>query len=966
MSDRAIKIVDWRADFIRELGQTLAQADPRTTMAIFPHRRPALYLKRFFATEPGLSRPRLLPALLSFEDFIGGLRRDLAPRPLRPAKRLDQAGLLYDIAVRLQHEESGPLSDLPLERERFLPWGVRLASLLEELLRQGVEPDNLLHLEGEVIDWAAALLANLGHFHAAYVQKLETRGWTTPGLDCRLVTSQLDQVVDLLRGKEILAAGFYALSGSEDALFRRLWQDDLLDIHWHTDPSLTQGESGHPAVVEHRNWLRRWRARPVQTGPRPHPDAGPRITFYEGFDLHSQLSALRDELSADPDAADTAIVLPDEGALLPVLHHLPDREINVSMGYPLERTALYQLVECVLRCQENRDETAIRDGLYYWRDVIELLRHPYMKMLRADNGMPLRTVLQWQEFAVRSGEPMQNPMQWIPPYGEAPLDDLDSESVEPLRLALLGACLDGFESVSSLETLAKALQHLAGLLLRQGRHLWKSYVTDAEYLARLLTSVVPQLLSSSLSRDTFSRGTLFALFRQLCRAERVSFEAEPLTGLQVMGVLETRLLKFRRLFVLDAVEERLPGTNPVDPLLPDALRGLLGLPDARERDNVSAYNFHRLVMGADQAVLLYQCGVQPGALEGKSVRSRYVEQLLWEQEKALGQLIRPGDAPPLRAVRYRSDPIRPGLNGIHRTPALQARLLEHLDTAGLSLSQLDCFLRCPKKFYYSVLAAIKPVREMLEDNDHAGLGSVVHETLHAFFTPYLGQHIDPAVLDNTELSRLYENRLETSDFFPRMPLDAQRALLEAGKMRLRTFLANQQPTQLLGLELATEGHIQVNDRRIRLHGRLDRVDRRDKGILVLDYKTGTVHKPRRGFWDNDRLWERLAQPDPDDRELLRELQHEVQELQLPAYLHMYLEQQGEPPYDAAWVELKGKGTETNLFPSNWTEEERIEAVRDQCRTLLEAVALLLMQGGTFAPQEGPYCEYCDYRGPCGR
>jgi len=973
----AIQLVDWRTDFIHALGRFTAHRDPRRLTIVFPHQRPALYLKRFFATHPGLSRPRLLPKMHSFEELTTHLRRGLVATPLRPARKLDQAALLYDIAVTLRRDQGGLLADLPLQRDRFLPWGLRLASLLEELLRQGIPPEDIQYLEGEVIDWAAALLEHLSQFHTQYLHGLSERGWTTPGRDAHMVMHQLANALETepplgLGGQEVICAGFYALSGVEDAVFQGLWERGQLHVFWHSDPNLARpGKRAHPCTVEQRAWMRRWNARVelLHDPDTPSPIHAPEIRFVEGFDLHSQLSQLRRELQQDPDAADTAVVLPDEGALLPVLHHLPEhKEVNVSMGYPLERTALYQLVESVLRCRENRDA----QGRYYWRDLLELLRHPYLKMLRAENEAPLRPVLLWLEKAIRAGEPMQSPNQWLPPYGEAPLERIapaEVPALEALRHDLLNVCLEEFAQMETLADMARALHQLADLLLRSGAHLWKAYVTDAEYLARLLTSVIPQLLDTAMSREPLGTGILFSLFRQLCRGERVSFEAEPLTGLQVMGVLETRLLRFRRLFVLDAVEERLPGNSPVDPLLPDALRPLLGLPDARERDHVAAYNFHRLVMGSDSTVLLYQSGIQPGALEGKSVRSRYVEQLLWEKEKQLGKLVEPGDGPPLTAVRFRSDPVQHGLAAIERTPALQALLDAKLAEKGLSPSQLEKYLLCPKQFFYHYLTPLRPPEEMDEDGDRAEFGTVVHETLRDFLLPRLESEvgeINVSTLPADELTTAFASALERSAFYPRMPLDARRALLEAGSLRLRSFLENQGPTRILELERQARGQLVLMNRKIELHGRLDRVDRRQEGVLILDYKTGSIQRPRRGFWDDEALWERIRHPSPQDPTLLRDIRESARGIQLPAYLYMYRETHHETPDNAAWVQLAKDGREYGLFPEKWTPEERLEAAQELCPALLQAVATHLAEADAFLPQEGAHCRFCDYRGPCGK
>ncbi|MFH1914953.1 MAG: PD-(D/E)XK nuclease family protein [Pseudomonadota bacterium] len=972
---RTLTLIPWQADFIPALGRLLAARDDLGQLTVlFPHNRPRRYLKAFLRDHANLPRPVFLPRMTSIADFVGGLRRDLTSRAVIPANRLDLVELLREVVGDLRRDGRGLLARLPeMDREAFLPWGIRLARLADDLLRQNAEPDDLAYMEGEVSPYAAALLEQISAIHRRYVAALSERDWTTPGMDWRFVTANIGLVADHLAGSPVVAAGFYALSGAEDTLFRRLWEDGVLHPVIHSDPALATGDTPHWATAEHSAWLARWRTRAEIPPGEDAPHRESVVRFCEGFDRHSQLAALAEELESarNEDTVtgldETAVVLPDEGALMPVLHHLPVGDPNISMGYPLERTALARLVETILTLQENR----LDDGRYHWRDLVALIRHPYLRLLGPEDK-PLRKLFHVWEAVIRTGERHLDPLAWQPPYGDDILDGVDETVAEPLRLAVLHHCLTPFERAASLDDLGDALAGLAAMLHAQGERLWHTYLVDAECLFRLTSSVVPQLRGAEASALPLSRPTLFSMLRVMLGQERVSFEPEPLAGLQVLGVLETRLLHFRRLHILDAVEERLPGTNPFDPLLPDPLRRLLGLPDARQRDNVSGYNFHRLLMGADEAVIYYQSGIQPGLLDQKSVRSRYVEQLLWEREKREKRLVEPGD-PIIRTVTFAAGAVPAAPSPIQVTPAVREALDRTLDRRGLSPSTLDLYLNCPKRFHYEYLSNIRPVDQVAEDGDRGEFGSLIHEVLREFLTPHIGMGTDLASLDPLPLLALYEERLRASDLFRQLPVDTRMALLMTGRHRLAAFVASQEPATLLGLEQRLETTVDVAGRSIRLQGFLDRVELRIEGVMILDYKTGAVTVPKKSFWNDDTLWTRMedfntAAPSPanPDPALLHDLAGSLRSVQLPVYLHLHARCQGGTPHDAGLIKLAEDGSIARLFGPKWTDEERAEAVDESIPLLIETLVRHMLGAGEFPARPSRNCDYCAFKGPCGR
>lgn len=968
-------VVPWERDFIAELaGYLTRQAgdDLGGFVVVFPHRRPARYLREALKKEAG--QGRILPETWPVEQWLGRLRALGLSAPLRRAGPLDRARLLYDVTEELRAEGLGRLDGLPEEPRRFFPWGLRLDALLEELLRHGRRPDNLLHVEDQVLPAASALLESLADIHARYLERLGERGWTTPGLDLAEAAARPDLAEAQLAGRRLILAGFHALTGVEDALFHHLWRRRGAVLIWRSDARLAEGGQCRPPAREHQALLRRWAATAeLLPGLAPAaPAAGPAVRFHEGFDLHSQLVPLAEELRALDDPAGAAVVAPDPAMLMPVLHGLPDKAVNVSMGFPLTRSAAHRLIEAVLRCQETA-----ADGRYHWRDVTALIRHPYLRILPADPEDPeaptLGQALRVLEGALRQGEKYCDPLA----LAEAP--DLPAAAVPLLRRAL-NVCLPGFAAPRTLGQLAAALTALADLLDEAGDAVWTRHPLDAECLHRLRQTVIPGLADTAMSDEELDQGSLFACLRRLCQAERVPFEADPLGGLQVMGLLETRLLRFRRVYLLGATEDLLPGSPPPDPLLPDSLRRLLELPDARQSDAVFAYNVHCLLCGAEEAVIFYRTGGQSGeTLDDKAVRSRFVEQLLFEQERRLGRLITPSPEPdsPLRPVLFPLRPIVRPRAGAPLSDAARDRLLDRLAGRPLSASFLNGYLTCPYSFYLDRLAFIRPLDEVEEDGDQAGFGELLHGLLRDLLAPWRGRELDAAALaDRREwLLDEYARRLREDPGCRRTPFDQRLGLAKAGRLRLADFLDGLPAARLLDLEGDHAASLPVSWPGLpalpvlRLSGRLDRVDERDGRILVLDYKTGRgrAARPDPDLWTDRGFWDRLDGWSPGrqaDAPLLPELADRLKSVQLPLYLHLCARTHGQAD-NAGLVLLGENGKELWLLDRD-AEELAPILVDDLVPRLVRFLVRHMTESPRLEPRPSRACAWCAYASGCGQ
>lgn len=981
MPVKPVVLIPWHEDFIARLHECVVEEvaeDPENTVVVFPHRRPRRYLLDRFQGDQRLPKPCFLPQMASVGDWTARLRRELAPSPLRALGLLDQVGLLHEIVHDLQEEGAGLIARLQLDLNRFFPWGARLADLLEELFRQNRPPADLPLLSGEVLPWAEALLRHLKTIHGRYVDRLEETSSTTPGYDAFWLTRHPDLVVEHLRGRRIHLAGFYVLNGCEEALFRRLWEEGLATVYWHGDPALARGRTGHWACREHWQWKERWDAGVEEAdsplsgqGNEPPEDSenGRRDRFYEGFDLHSQLAMLSRELDDGESLRPAAVVLPDEGALMPVLHHLPRKGVNVSMGYPFKRSALYRLLQTLMEIQE----TALEPGRYSWRPVVDLLRHPYLKALTVDGEQPLRRLFYFREKDIRAGRRYLDPFSWEPPP-QAFADGANEEKIRALFRRILQTCLKDWESLQTLEDLAGALENLGRLLLEHGAGPWDRFRLDVECIHRLFDTIIPELAGSRISgRDlSVSQGPpaqiLFSVLREYCQREKVPFEGEPLVGLQVMGVLETRLLHFRKVLVIQAIEGQLPSTPPYDPLLPDSLRHLLQLPDGRHRDRVAAYNFYRLVQGAREAVFFYHTGVHgTGMLEDKGVRSRYVEQLLWKTEQQENRIHKPQrNEGPLRAIEFPVRPIpAPVQRSIDKTGPVRRRIDEWLGKHPLSPTVLDHYLQCPVSFFYRYLGRLAPLDEVKEE-DAGALGQLVHRVLKEFLQPLGKGLVVPEDVPVEPLLERYMKGLHAEEFFRHASYPRRLVLEHVGKERLRRFWRGQKPFKIKALEKTFEDALEAGGRTVRLKGRLDRVDERDEGLVVLDYKTGYTAREKLEAWEDEDLWKKLESPESvGDDDLFQSLSERMGSLQLPFYLYLYWKGAKELPANGAWVELRKDGEELWLFSSKVPESRRQDIIRRKTPLLVAFLVRHLLENPRFLSQPAESCaKRCPFQGSC--
>jgi ATP-dependent helicase/nuclease subunit B len=971
-----VTVIPLRANFLRQLAEEIrarhfSPDDPLAlaqVTIVLPHRRGIVYLRDYLLhlIQAGKRRPFLMPRIVAIEDMVAEAAIQLEDSPRRLIAPPDQAWIIFGVVK--DNPAYGRVADT---WDRFFPWGVRLAALLDEIDREMASPQDIPYPADVPAD-AIALLEGLEQIYTAFDRLLAAQGLTTGGKRLRLLAEGIERT-QLDKGP-IYLAGFYALTNAEERIFRHLYARGAR-VLWHADPD-------HLPPL-YRRWKDDWGLE-VETKGKDAP-ASPQLHYYEAYDLHAELLQMQVHIPAGIQRPDQcALVLPDPSALIPALYSLPPRmPVNVSLGYPLERTALSSLLEQLMRLQEGRDE----EGAYYHQDYLTLIRHPYLRRLPTPSGKEGRICLHFLEEKIRYyGKPFltQKELLEVLAISEDEERDrrflateaLDLPEVRGFVCELHRQLLEPWKAVETARGLAAAIRGLVRFLFIPfvgTEDALYDHPLDNEFIYTLEGSVIPSLEDALFAEHPMDPRLLFSLLREVIHMARTPFEGHPLVGLQVLGLLETRLLSFDTVIVIDVNEDIIPAYEEINPLLPEPLKGALGLKGREREEAVVRYHFERLISSAKEAHLLWQASTMPGSggLEGKRVRSRFVEGLLWEEEKKRGCLLEDAVAKAPLRISGRSLLRQGGLEkGGKDHQQVKAFLLERSLRYGLSASLLNTYLLCPLKFYYQYLLGLKPAVAVADDVDSAALGEIIHQSLEAYFAPYRKrQYRKAADTDAERLISTFQKRFTGSPMYRCLAPEKKFFLEYVAAYRLKAYLLQMPETTFIeALEQEYRLLLPLGPGQLTFYGKVDRIDKREGHRIILDYKTGRVA----AFGKGD--FERCILPFAIPKELgyadLKAVKDAIEDLQLPLYCLLVASGNAEVLGSilAAYVELGRGGMESYFIPLDRIDRLRAAALAwfsDSFPAVLAFLIDHMIEAPCFFPAtDEDACRFCDYEAVC--
>ena len=545
--------------------------------------------------------------------------------------------------------------------------------------------------------------------------------------------------------------------------------------------------------------------------------------------------------SKSANAFHTAIVLPDEKMLLPMLYSIPKtfEPFNVTMGYSLKSTTIATMIDNIAQLQANIQVNADSTVTFYYKNVLPLLNCNYLLNLTNGKAREIADeIVRNNQYRVKEealkgnlllerifkrcrrgadcASYLRDILNFLAMKAEEELEQQKAEENE--------------ESESLFGEIEEAARP-QGVFSDVEREFLYSYIT-------LLDSFDEKLTKFGLS---ISCSTFFTLLHKLAMSQSVAFTGEPLSGLQVMGVLETRGVDFDNLIILSMNEGVFPAKPQTNTFVPMNLRNAFGMPTQQHRDAVFAYHFYRLISRARNVTLIYDSrseGMQSGE------PSRYIKQMSYLYGIKLKY----------KTVRYDISVENNVPISIRKDKAVMDKLRECLEGGRrkLSASVLKYYINCPLRFYFEFVEGLREDDEIEEGIDDKAFGSILHEAMEAIYETVKGRIVAPEDIDRVLKDSNYIRRVIEQAFREEMKIDDITGYLNLVEEILMTYVrdilihdkrlgkfhyieAEKRETIIYPVNNADGSHA-FNVRIVSVY---DRIDRLENGTLrIVDYKTG--------------------------------------------------------------------------------------------------------------------------------
>lgn len=939
---------------------------------VFPNRRAGLFFQKYLSEIS--EKPLFSPSILTINDLFMQLSGK------HPADKIQMLFRLYE----LYKQRSGSSESF----DEFIYWGEMLLNDFDDIDKYMVDArmlfrnvsdlksldDDFNYLSPEQVQairsfWSSFYpkgdSPNQQHFlelweilydlYAGLRTSLAKDGCGYDGMIFREVVEQLEkEPMSDFPFDRVVFVGLNALSVSEERLLLALQKKGVADFCWdYVGPWVTDPDNKASFFLE-RN-LRLFPSRmelpatePVQAEIRV---LGVPSAIGQAKQVYPILQALADEQQlTDESALRTAIVLPDEHLLVPVLNAIPEaiQHINVTMGYPLAGTPVAALMEYILTLQKNI-RYIDRVPVFYFRDVLPILNHQYVMAAAPEEVSQLvKDMTAGNRIYVHAADLNRHELLSILFTPVQNTEELSDYLIHVLEA--LNACLrNNRPNPDDEEMISNSTQTTVDI--------------EQEFIFHYFATVNRMKEVMHEAKIEMRLDTYFRLLKRMTDLITIPFEGEPLSGLQVMGVLETRALDFDRLIILSMNEGIFPLKKAANSFIPYNLRRGFGLPTYEHQDSVWAYHFYRLIRRAKQVTLLYDTrttGLQTGEV------SRFVHQLRYHyQYPLIDELV---------VYDVASSAVPP--ISVQKTAEVEKLLSDFLfgGPRALSASAINTYLDCPLKFYFSVLEQIQEEDEITETVERDVFGSILHKVMEDLYAPFKGKLVtadllkllrkDQPLLTGT-IARAFAELFFKSPVV--RPLEGENFL--TGEM-IRKYAekileqdARFTPFHYIESEKKVRATITLSDRRIvQLKGFIDRVDSLDRVLRIVDYKTGSG---KLEFESVEGLFDKEAKDRP--KAVMQVFLYAWMYQQLPEYTGMpiqpaiyYLRTLFQRSFDPVVEQKKGRGKADKVnsfqdFASDFEDKLR------QCLDEIFDLDIPFTQTET-----GKACAYCSFRGLCGK
>ena len=792
-------------------------------VVVLPNKRAKVFLIN--ELQNATDKTIFAPEIISIEEFV---------QTIAGIRSIDSVELLFEFyEVYCAIEEKNKLDEF----ENFANWAKTLLQDFNEIDRYLLDPEKILkYLENikEIEHWSVDVTKKTEliekhlrfwkklplYYHSLY-KHLYNKGIGYQGLIYREAVQNLNHFTENLKNETFLFAGFNALNQAEENIVQHLLAIDKAEVFWDIDEVFLKDEL-HDAGLFQRKFKKEWSF----YGTNPYQWIAKDFATEKNIEIISTPKAigqakivgnLIEQHAEKGNLQNVAVVLGEENLLLPILYSLPKNveALNITMGFSSKNNPAQLLISKLFKLHVNTTNRNSSSYTMYFKDVLDVLTNPLIEPYVEAYDLVNR--INKNNFSFISWNKLHEL------YGK-----------ETTLFELLFQKWDA-NPVQFLENIGQILLYIKSKLNRDNE---EEKITNAFVYS--IYKVINKLISYFDNQNTVTDlKTLHAIYKQVIDVAEVSFEGEPLQGLQIMGVLESRVLDFETVIITSVNEGKFPAGKSSNSFIPYDVKREYGLPTYKEKDAIYTYHFYHLLQRAKNIYLLYNSDSE-GFDAGE--KSRFITQLEIEKQ------------PNHTLTHSFYNPIVPAIANelvvVEKSKLVQERL-EEIATKGFSPSSLTSYIRNPIQFYFQRILRVKETDEVEESIAVNTLGTIIHGALEELYKPFIGR-----ILTVEDIKICYSNiESEVTAQFKKEYKEGEiktgRNLLafEVAKRNVENFLKAEEKDiikgdeiQIIALETTYERPI-INDRlpfSVLIKGNVDRIELRNGRIRIIDYKTGKV------------------------------------------------------------------------------------------------------------------------------
>ena len=811
------------SDILRKHAQNLEH-----TTIVFPSKRAMVFFRKSLGEH--ISQPIFMPKLTTIQDFCISRQDSAIP---------DDFTLVYQL-----YKSNKQIAKTTEPFEDFYPWGEMLLADFDDIDKYLVKADNLFtniadikeidsifdylneeqiamikrfwdttkitgkHTQNDVRKNFIEFWKLLPQIYNDFKANLASQNLCFEGMAMRNVAEAPVEKLDEFFGKSTyIFLGFNALSQCEEKIFTFLQNRKQAFFYWDYD-TYYQNDESHEAGIFTRKNIQKF-PNEIEKDVFSNFCNEKNIRIIQAPNEIAQTKLCPELLAQFPSLEQTAIVLADEKMIVPLMKSIPNEiRYNITLGYPIRSSAAYTLFESILDMCGNKKGENI-----YYKDILRICENPLIPNELKNNAKNLhRHIFKNKKITLTAKE--CNDICSLPHIFSINTDV--QNYIENLKNCVLEICKS-----SQLEDIDTSI-----------------FYTIFTELSAIKTIVEKNEIV--FEKISFINN----LLKQTLQGKNIAIEGQPLEGLQVMGILETRMLDFKNIIMVSIMDGNLPKTSLGGSFIPYNLRVAVGMPTIKEQSAMYSYYFYRLIQRCENLTLLY-CENKG---ENKNEKSRFILQLLYESpfRNLSSQETNPNKTINGITTEERSYTIIPIENETEKIEKSRPEVRAYVDNLkkdkSLSPTALTKFILCQKKFYFTYIKQLKKPEEFSELPQAFDIGTYFHETMEKLYEPYLNKTIDKQTIETIE---------KNIDAIKLHILDSMKKNNAAGNIanenskefqaifkQILIFLdfEKQQPFKLIGLE-SDEAYVTLENG-IRIGGRIDRLDKCGNIYRIIDYKTG--------------------------------------------------------------------------------------------------------------------------------